>query len=121
VGEKGARVGVVELATIVTLKGTNWATELGGDPGEEVCEGGQGIRLQPKRESPKKVREIIQNDKVVFVTREVDDERGPEIIVDKVKGLSSPGRGSGKRKTRATVELTSMIEALSGAPATGDN
>jgi hypothetical protein len=46
VGEKeGARDEVVELAAIVTLKGTNRVTELGGDPGEEVCEGGQGVRL----------------------------------------------------------------------------
>jgi hypothetical protein len=27
---------VVELATIVTLQGTDQATEFGGDPGEEV-------------------------------------------------------------------------------------
>jgi hypothetical protein len=43
----------------LSLKGTNRATKLGGDPGEEVCEGGKGVELQPKRESPKKVREVI--------------------------------------------------------------
>jgi hypothetical protein len=36
---------VVELAAIVTLQGTNRATKLGGDPGEEVCEGGERVRL----------------------------------------------------------------------------
>jgi hypothetical protein len=37
VGEKErARGGVVELMTVITLKGTNRATELSGDPGEEV-------------------------------------------------------------------------------------
>jgi hypothetical protein len=36
VGEEGARGGVVELSAIVTLKGTNRTTELGGDLGEEV-------------------------------------------------------------------------------------
>jgi hypothetical protein len=35
----------------------------------------------------------------------------PEITVDKIKGLSSPGRGSGKRKMSVTVELTSMTGA----------
>jgi hypothetical protein len=45
---------VVELATIVTLQSTDWATKLGGYPGEEVCEGGECARLQPKRESPEK-------------------------------------------------------------------
>jgi hypothetical protein len=40
--------------------------------------------------------------------------------MDKVKGLSSPGRGSGKRNTRVTTELTSMIEALRGTQVIGD-
>jgi hypothetical protein len=62
VGEEGARDGVVELSIAITLKGTNRATELGGDQGEEVCEGGKGVGLQPKRESPKEVREVIQDD-----------------------------------------------------------
>jgi hypothetical protein len=43
--EEGARGVVVELATVITLKGTNRATELGGDPGEEVGEGGERVRL----------------------------------------------------------------------------
>jgi hypothetical protein len=47
VGEKeGARGRVVELTTVVTLEGTNRVTELGGDPGEEVCEGVKGVRLE---------------------------------------------------------------------------
>jgi hypothetical protein len=40
--------------------------------------------------------------------------------MDKIKGLSSPGRGSEKRKTPLTAELTSMTEALRGAPGIGD-
>jgi hypothetical protein len=61
VGEKERARGVVfELMAIITLKCTIWATELGGDPGEEVGEGGERVRLQPKRKSPKKVRKIIQ-------------------------------------------------------------
>jgi hypothetical protein len=43
--EEGARRFVVEFAVVNTLKGTNWATELGGDPGEEVGEGGERVRL----------------------------------------------------------------------------
>jgi hypothetical protein len=62
IGEK-ERTGsvVVELATIVTLQGTDQATELGGYLGEEVCEGGECVRLQPKRKSQKKMGKIIQN------------------------------------------------------------
>jgi hypothetical protein len=45
VGEEGARGVVVELAVVITLKGANRATKLGGDPGEEVNEGGERVRL----------------------------------------------------------------------------
>jgi hypothetical protein len=53
--EEGARGVVVELATIITLEGTDRATELGGDLGEEVGEGGECVGLQPKWVSPKKM------------------------------------------------------------------
>jgi hypothetical protein len=66
------------------------------------------------------VREVVQNDQIVFVTREAGDRRGPEITMDKVKGLSSPGCGGGKGKTRVTTELTGMTEAVRGAPGIGD-
>jgi hypothetical protein len=55
-----------------------------------------------------------------FVTREAEDRRSPKITMDNIKGLSSPRRGSGKRKTRVTTELTSMREALRGALGIGD-
>jgi hypothetical protein len=58
-GEEERARGVVELAAIITLEGTNRAMELGRDPGEEVGEGGECVGLQAKRESPKKVREIV--------------------------------------------------------------
>jgi hypothetical protein len=73
-----------------------------------------------QRESPKKVGVVVQNDQVVFITREAEDTRCPEIILDKIKGLNNPGRVSGKRKTRVATEPTSMTEALRGAPGIGD-
>jgi hypothetical protein len=97
VGEEGAR-GIVELAAIITLDGTDRATELGGDPCEKVGEGGERVGLQPEWESPKKMREVVQNDQVVFVTRETDDKRSLEITMDKIKGPSSPGHGSRERR-----------------------
>jgi hypothetical protein len=60
---------VVELAAIVTLQGTYRSTKLGGYPGEEVCEGGECVRLQQKRKSPRKMGTIIQNHHIVFITR----------------------------------------------------
>jgi hypothetical protein len=59
-GEEGARGGVFELATIVTLEGTNQATELGGDLGKEVGEGGERVRLQPKQESLKNEKNHLE-------------------------------------------------------------
>jgi hypothetical protein len=103
---------VVELAAIAALQGTDRAPKLGGYLGEEVSEGGKRVGLQPKGESPKEMGVVIQSDQVVFIAREAKDTRWPEITVDKIKGLNSPGRGSGKRKTGVTVELTSMTEAL---------
>jgi hypothetical protein len=50
-----ARGVVVELTTIITLHGMDRATKLGGYLGEEVCEGGEHVRLQPKTKSPKKM------------------------------------------------------------------
>jgi hypothetical protein len=47
-------------------------------------------------------------------------DRGSPEIIDKIIGLSSLGRGSGKRKTRVTIELISMIAALRGGPSIGD-
>jgi hypothetical protein len=37
--------------------------------------------------------------------------------MDKIKGLSGPGRGSRERKTRVAAELTGLTKALRGAPA----
>jgi hypothetical protein len=66
------------------------------------------------------VREVIKNDQVVFLTRRDEDMRGPEITMNKIKGLSSPGCGSGKRKMRVTVELAGMAEMPRGTPTTRD-
>jgi hypothetical protein len=92
--------------------GTGWIPR-------QRSEGGKRVGLQRKGESPKKMGVVVQNDQVVFVAREAKDRRRPEITVDKIKGLNSPGRGSGKRKTRVTTELTSMTEALRRAPSIG--
>jgi hypothetical protein len=64
------------------------------------------------------MREVVQNDQVVFVAKEAKDRRSPNITMNKIKDLSSPRRGGGKRKARVTAELTSMTEVLRGAPTT---
>jgi hypothetical protein len=59
--KEGAKGAIVELAVVVTLKGTDRAVKLGGDPDEEVCEGSERVGLQSKRKSPKKMGKVIQN------------------------------------------------------------
>ena len=45
--------GVVELTPVVTLDGLNGEAELSGHPGEEVEEGGKGLRLGAQRKNPR--------------------------------------------------------------------
>ena len=47
---------------VVELEGANRATELDGDPSEEVQEGVKGVGLEPQRKHLEKMREIIQDD-----------------------------------------------------------
>ena len=97
--EEGARGVVIELAAIVTLQSTDRATKLSGYPGEEVCEGGECVRLQPKREGPEKMGKIIQNHQIVFIARKTEYRGGPKITVNQVKSLLSPRRRSSKWET----------------------
>jgi hypothetical protein len=97
--EERARGVVIELAAIVTLQSTDRATKLSGYPGEEVCEGGECVRLQPKWEGPEKMGKIIQNHQIVFITRKTEYRGGPKIIVNQVKSLLSTRRRSSKWET----------------------
>jgi hypothetical protein len=92
--EERARGVVVELAAIVTLQSTDRATKLSGYLGEEVCEGGECVRLQPKREGLEKMGKIIQNHQIVFITRKTEYRGGPKITVNQVKSPLSPRRSS---------------------------
>jgi hypothetical protein len=100
--EERTRGVVVELAAIVTLQSTDRATKLSAYPGEEVCEGGECVRLQPKREGPEKMGKIIQNHQIVFITRKTEYKGGPKITVNQVKSLLSP-RGSSKWETSVSA------------------
>jgi hypothetical protein len=53
VGEKEVTRGeVIELTTVVTLNVLNGEAELSGQPGEEVAEGGESLRLGTHRKGP---------------------------------------------------------------------
>jgi hypothetical protein len=61
-GEEGVRGVVVNLVAIITPKGMDRAMELNGVPRKEVGEGVECVGLQPKWESPNKMREVVKND-----------------------------------------------------------
>jgi hypothetical protein len=48
----------IELTAVVTLDAPDGATELSGDPSEEVRQGGKSVRFLMKRKSPQIMREI---------------------------------------------------------------
>jgi hypothetical protein len=50
--EEVTRPGVLELPPVVTLNTPNGATELSGNPSEEVTERGKRVKLQTQVKSP---------------------------------------------------------------------
>jgi hypothetical protein len=69
--------GVIKLATIVTLDGLDGEAELCGHPSKEVEERGKRIRLRTERKSPRIMRKIINNHKIVLITRNTQNRRCP--------------------------------------------
>ena len=59
--------GIIKFTIVVTLDAFDSGTELCADIAKEVRESRECLRLEAKRDSPKKMRAIIQNDEVVFV------------------------------------------------------
>ena len=108
--EKGARGRVIELPAVVALNRANRTTELGGDPSEEVQEGGEGVRLETQRKSPQKVGEVIKNQQIVLKAGEAGDRRGPEVAVDKIERLGGSGGGMGEGKASVATQLASVTQ-----------
>jgi len=80
--EKGARRGVIELATIITLNALDGATELCLHIREKVSQGGKGFRFKPKWERPQIMRAVIKNNKIIFVIGHTSDRRGPQVTMN---------------------------------------
>src|SRR6185437_9841357 len=95
--EEGTGGGVIELTPVVTLYGLNGEAELSGHPGEEVEEGGEGLRLGAQRKRPRVVREVIDHHQIVLVTRKAKYRRGPQVTVNKVKCMRRMRRRRRKR------------------------
>jgi len=65
--------GIIKFTIVVTLDALDGGTKLCADIAKEISESRECFRLEAKRDSPKKMRAIIQNDEVVFVIGEASD------------------------------------------------
>ena len=72
-GEKeGTGSVVIKLTAVVTLDGLDGEAELSSDPGKEMEEGGERVRLCTQRKSPRVMREVINNRQIVLITRNAE-------------------------------------------------
>ena len=101
--EEGTGGGVIELPPAVTLDGLNSEAELSGHPGKEVEEGRESLRLSAQRESPRVMRKIINNDQVIFISRQAEYRRCSQVTVDEIKSMRSMRRRRRKRKSNMTT------------------
>ena len=84
-GEKGASFGVVKFFVVVGLKADHWVLKLREDESVKSDKRGENIGFVAQWKRPSKVREIIQQHKVVFVTRIAYYRRGPNITMQTLK------------------------------------
>jgi hypothetical protein len=76
-GEEGTEVGGEELATIITLHTTYGGAELSGDEHKEMLERSGSVRFITQGKHPRKMRIIIKDHEIIFVSRETNYRRGP--------------------------------------------
>jgi hypothetical protein len=79
--EERAGAGVVKLTPIVALDTLDGATKLGGNKGEKVSKSGKHVRLKFKGKHLRKVRAIVKNNEIIFITENVRNRRCPQITV----------------------------------------
>jgi hypothetical protein len=80
-----------------------------------VKKGGEGVGLSTQREGPGVVREIINDHRIILITRNAEYRRSPHITVDKIKSMRRR-----KRKPNMTTKLACLTEVLSSSPSTRD-
>ena len=73
--------------------------ELSGDVREKGGESSGNVRFAAKGKSPHKMRVIIQNHKIIGITRITRNRRSPNITMNKLKWKRRDCGGRIKRKT----------------------
>ena len=80
--KEGASGRVVELMTVVTLNASDGAVELCLHIREKISQGSECFGFEARRGRPKKMRAVIKNSKIIFVTGHTGNGRGPQITMD---------------------------------------
>jgi hypothetical protein len=119
--EESAGGGVIKLTSIIALDAPNGTTKLHGHKGEEVGEGGEGVRLLAQRKSPRVVSAVIEDDQVILATRDTQNRGGPKVTVYKVKGLNDLSRGARKGQLNVPTKLAGMTQGIISTPRVGDS
>jgi hypothetical protein len=112
---------VIKLTSIIALDASDGAAELHGQKGEEVGEGGEGVRLLAQWKSPRVVGAVIEDDQVILITRDTRNRGGPKVIVYEVKGLNDLSGGGRKGQPDVPTKLAGMTEGIISAPRAGDS
>jgi hypothetical protein len=75
--EERAGLGVIKLTPVVSLDTLDGAAKLGGNKREKVSKSGKRVWLKFKGKRPHKVRAIIKNNEIIFVTENTRNRRCP--------------------------------------------
>jgi hypothetical protein len=81
-GEECLRGGIVELMIVVTLNNSDDAVKLCGDKDNFFWQDGKCVGFNSQRKSPHKMGAIIKNEQVVYVARNTNNWRGPQITMN---------------------------------------
>ena len=96
----GARV--VKLFPVVALNSLDVGAKLGGGVGDEVGKRTVSVRFESQRKSLQVVSAIIKYDQIVFVTRNTDNWRCPQVTMNKIKLARRTRGGRMKGQTNMT-------------------
>jgi hypothetical protein len=83
---------VVKLFPVITLNNLDVGAKLGGGVGDEVSERAESVRFKLQRKSPQVLSAIIKYNQIIFVTGNINNWRGPQVTMNKIK-LSRSTRG----------------------------
>jgi hypothetical protein len=75
------RGGVVELTTIFALDDFDGVAKLYGDISENIRQSEESVIFNVQERSPHKMGAIINTNQIIFVTRDANNLRGPQIIM----------------------------------------